>query len=64
MPIRVILAPTAPDTTLRLADALAPVEPVDHVLGDGVVKALPVLFGNEDSGKHGGKKKMKRHTSM
>lgn len=52
--IRVILAPTAPDPALRLADALAAAESVDHVLGHGLVEALPVLLGNEDSGKHGG----------
>lgn len=54
VPLRVILAPTAPDSALRLADALAAAEPVDHILGDGLVKALPVLLGNKDSGKHGG----------
>lgn len=50
----VILTPTASDSALRLADALAAAEPVDHVLGDGLVEALPVLLGNEDSGEHGG----------
>lgn len=54
VPLGVVLAPTAPDPALRLTDALAATEPVDHVLGDGLVKALPVLLGNEDSGKHGG----------
>lgn len=53
MTIRVVFAPTAPDPALWLADALAAAEPVDHVLGDGLVEALPVLLGNEDSGKHG-----------
>lgn len=52
--VGVVLAPTAPDPALRLADALAAAEPVDHVLGDGVVEALPVLLGDEDSGKHSG----------
>lgn len=54
MALGVILAPTAPDSAVRLADALAAAEPVDHVLGDGLVEALPVLLGNEDSGEHGG----------
>lgn len=49
-----ILAPTAADPALWLADALAAAESVDHVLGHGLVEALPVLLGNEDSGKHGG----------
>jgi len=53
-PLRVILAPTAPDSALRLTDALAAAEPVDYVLGDGVVEALPVLLRDEDSGEHGG----------
>lgn len=52
--VRVVLAPTAPDPALRLADALAAAEAVDHVLGDGLVEALPVLLGDEDSGEHGG----------
>lgn len=54
MAIGVVLAPTAPDPALRLADALAAAQSVDHVLGDGLVKALPVLLRDEDSGKHGG----------
>lgn len=54
MTIGVILAPTAPGPALRLTDALAAAEPVDHVLGHGLIEALPVLLGNEDSGKHGG----------
>lgn len=54
MAIGVILTPTAPESALRLADALAAAEPVDHILGDCVVEALPVLLGNEDSGEHGG----------
>lgn len=54
VPLGVVLAPTAPDAALRFADALAAAEPVDHILGDGLVEALPVLFGNEDPGKHGG----------
>lgn len=54
VPVRMILAPTPPDPSLRLADALAATEPVDHVLGHGLVETLPVLLGNEDSGKHGG----------
>lgn len=49
-----VLAPTAPHSALRLADALAAAQPVDHVLGDGIVEALSVLLGDEDSGKHGG----------
>lgn len=49
-----ILAPTAADPALWLSDALAAAESVDHVLGHGLVEALPVLLGNEDSGKHGG----------
>lgn len=52
--VRVILAPTSPDPALRLADALAAAEPVDHVLGHGLVEALPVLLRDEYSGKHGG----------
>lgn len=48
----VILTATAADSALRLADALAAAEPVDHILGDGIVESLPVLLGNEDSGKH------------
>lgn len=54
MAIGVILAPTAPDPAMWLADALTAAEPVDHVLGHGLVEALPVLLGNEDSGEHGG----------
>lgn len=54
VPLGVVLAPTAPDSALRFTDALAAAEPVDHVLRHGLVKALPVLLGNEDSGKHGG----------
>jgi len=50
----VILAPTAPDPGVRLADALAAAESVDHVLVHGHVEALPVLLGDEDSGEHGG----------
>lgn len=53
MAVGVILAPTATDSAMRLADALAAAESVDHILGDGVVEALPVLLGNEDSGQHG-----------
>lgn len=53
-PLGVILAATAADPALRLADALAAAEPVDHVLGHSLVEALPVLLGDEDSGKHGG----------
>lgn len=53
MALRVVFAPAATDPALWLADALAAAEPVDHVLGDGLVEALPVLLGNEDSGKHG-----------
>lgn len=52
--LRVILAPTAPDSAMGFADTLAAAELVDHVLGDSLVEALPVLLGNEDSGKHGG----------
>lgn len=52
--IWVILAATSPDPALRLADALAAAEPVDHVLGYCLVKALPMLLRNEYSGKHGG----------
>lgn len=52
--IWVILAATSPDPSLRLADALAAAEPVDHVLGNRLVKALPMLLRNEYSGKHGG----------
>lgn len=60
MSVRVVLAATAPETSLRLADALAAAQPVDHVLRDGVVKTLPVLLGDEDSGKHCvGKQKQK-----
>lgn len=54
MALGVILAPTAPDSAMRLTDALAAAEPVDHILVDGLVEALPVLLGNEDSGEHGG----------
>lgn len=50
----VVLAAAAAEPALRLADALAAAQPVDHVLGHGVVEALPVLLGDEDSGKHGG----------
>lgn len=53
MAIGVILAPAAANPAMRLADALAATEPIDHVLGDGIVEALPVLLGNEDSGQHG-----------
>lgn len=52
--IWVIFAATSPDPALRLADALAAAEPVDHVLGYCLVKALPMLLRNEYSGKHGG----------
>lgn len=51
--IRVIFAPASPDPALRLADALAAAEPVDHVLGHRLIEALPVLLRNEYSGKHG-----------
>lgn len=51
--IRVIFAPTSPDPALRLADALAAAEPVDHVLGYRLIEALPVLLRDEYSGKHG-----------
>ena len=54
MALGVILAPAATDPALRLADALTAAEPVDHVLGDSLIEALPVLLRNEDSGKHGG----------
>lgn len=54
MTIGVVFAPTSPDPALRLADALAAAEPVDHVLRHGLVEALPVLLGDEDSGKHRG----------
>lgn len=54
VPLGVIFAPTAPDSALRLADALAATDPIDHVLGHGLVEALPVLLGDKDSGKHGG----------
>lgn len=50
----VIFAPTSPDPALRLADALAAAEPVDHVLGHRLIEALPVLLRNEYSGKHCG----------
>ena len=49
-----IFAPTAPDPALRLADAFAAAESVDHILGHGFVEALPMLPGNENSGQHGG----------
>lgn len=54
MTIGVVFAPTSPDPALRLADAFAAAEPVDHVLRHGLVEALPVFLGNEDSGKHSG----------
>lgn len=54
VPLGVILAATAPDPALRFTDALAATETVYHVLGHGLVEALPVLLGNEDSGEHGG----------
>lgn len=47
-----VLAAAAADPALRLADALAAAQPVDDVLGDGLVEALPVLLGDEDSGEH------------
>lgn len=50
----VVLAATAAEPALRLADALAAAQPVDHVLGHGIVEPLPVLLGDEDPGKHGG----------
>lgn len=52
--IGVIFAATSPDPALRLADALAAAEPVDHILGYCLVKALPMLLRNEYSGKHSG----------
>lgn len=52
--VGVIFAPTPPDPALRLADALAAAEPVDHVLGHRLIEALPVLLRDEYSGKHGG----------
>lgn len=51
--IRVIFAPAPPDSALRLADALAAAEPVDHILGHRLIEALPVLLGDKYSGKHG-----------
>lgn len=54
MAVRVVLAAAAPHPPLRLADALAAAQAVDHILGHGLVEALPVLLGDEDPGKHGG----------
>lgn len=52
----VVLTSAPAEPVLRLAKTLAATHTVEETLRDGFIKALPMLLGNEDPGKHGHKK--------
>lgn len=51
-----VLTSAPAEPVLGFAQALATAHAVEETLRDGLIKALPMLLGNEDPGKHGHRK--------
>lgn len=49
-----ILTPAAAKAVTARVTEAPPLEPAHQALGDHLVKALPMLLGNEDPDKHNG----------
>lgn len=50
--LRVVLTPAAAEVAAAGVTEAAALQPAHQALGDHLVETLPVLFGNEDPGKH------------
>ncbi len=55
--LMVVLTSASAEPVLGITQALATAHAVDETLRNGLVKALPMLLGNEDPGKHGNREK-------
>lgn len=51
--LMVVLTSASAEPVLGLTQALATAHAVEETLRNGLVKALPMLLGNEDPSKHG-----------